>query len=220
MFVLDRVSIARGSGAQATVVLDEVTSTLPSDEVFTVLGVAGSGLTTLAHLLSGILRPDSGHIARPPRVSFPLGYASGFSRQLSVRQNIVHASRLYDADPKEILSFVAGICAEREELETDWGSLLAPRRAAIAHAIGYALPFNVYIVDNVIAAGSGSFREACFAMFEQRARQGGIILMAKDIRVARRFAQRGAVLKDGKLHAFNDFEDAEAILQSGAGIAP
>src|SRR5260370_7929120 len=51
--------------AQRTVILDDVTFTIPSQSLFAINGPSGSGKSTLLNMLTGIDRPT------PARVVFP-----------------------------------------------------------------------------------------------------------------------------------------------------
>ncbi len=48
--------------AQRTVILDDVTFTIPSQSLFAINGPSGSGKSTLLNMLTGIDRPTSGGV--------------------------------------------------------------------------------------------------------------------------------------------------------------
>src|SRR5258708_16372958 len=48
--------------AQRTVILDDVTYTIPAQRLFAINGPSGSGKSTLLHMLTGIDRPSSGRV--------------------------------------------------------------------------------------------------------------------------------------------------------------
>ncbi|HLJ81228.1 MAG TPA: ABC transporter ATP-binding protein [Ktedonobacterales bacterium] len=50
------------SGAQKTVILDDVTFSVPAHSLFAINGPSGSGKSTLLNLLTGIDRPSSGRV--------------------------------------------------------------------------------------------------------------------------------------------------------------
>jgi ABC-type lipoprotein export system ATPase subunit len=45
-----------------TTILDDVTFSIPASSLFTISGPSGSGKSTLLNMLTGIDRPDSGHV--------------------------------------------------------------------------------------------------------------------------------------------------------------
>ena len=55
---------------QDTVVMDNFSEEFEDSKVNCILGPSGCGKTTLLNLLSGILKEDSGHIAKPERISY------------------------------------------------------------------------------------------------------------------------------------------------------
>src|SRR5215469_4332018 len=50
------------TGAQRTIILDDVTFTIPAQSLFAINGPSGSGKSTLLNLLTGIDRPTSGRV--------------------------------------------------------------------------------------------------------------------------------------------------------------
>lgn len=207
-FEFDDVSVARGHGDDRVTVLDRVTIDLPVDGILAILSPRGGGKTTLAALLAGLAVPDAGEIIAPPGVSFPIGFSGGFHNQLTVRQNLSHAARLYEADPDEVCAFVEQCLETAEILDLPWGLLQGPQRAMTGFAFGYAIPFETYIFDNTVAIGDEAFRKLCFALFEQRMENANAVLLVRDVRAARRFATMGALLHQGQLVVCDSFDEA------------
>ena len=219
MIELDDVSVFVGDGTRERVVLDRVTFAIPTDKFFVVLGQAGAGKTVLARLLSGVVDADEGSVFREGRISFPIGFTGGFERRLSVRQNIFQASRIYDADFFEILEFVSRAIGGEDELDQVWEDVAAAERVKFSYLIGYAIPFDTYIIDGRVEVGDDDFRKFCKKMFEVRASQAGIVLTTRNPRLARRYGYGGAVLHGGKLWAVSDLEEGIEFLDSLPSVA-
>ena len=108
MIALDGVSKTyrtRQGGRQ--IVLDDVSATFPDGCNVGILGANGAGKSTLIRLLAGSQLPDRGQIRREGRVSFPLGYGGTFHGTLSGRENIAFVARVYGADLRRTLDYVA-----------------------------------------------------------------------------------------------------------------
>src|SRR5689334_22366896 len=58
----ERLSRVIQTRAQRTVILDDVTFTIPAQSMFAINGPSGSGKSTLLNLLTGIDRPSSGRV--------------------------------------------------------------------------------------------------------------------------------------------------------------
>jgi len=208
MIHVERVTSAWHSASTSITVLDDVTIELPTSERLAVLGRERSGKTTLIRLLSGLILPTSGIITRYARVSFPAGYMGGYKNALSVRENIAHAARLYGAEVNQVVEFVCELTGLGIALREPYGNVPQLYRQRLAYAVSYAIPFDVYLIDNKIAAGGSEFRRRCEQIFEERTQSSGFILATNTPRYAKRFANKGAILYNGKIVLYNDLERA------------
>ena len=208
MIKFDEVGLSLKTGKLQTQILDNVSVTLPSDQVLILLGTHGAGNSTVIKLIAGLLLPDQGSISRFARVSYPVGYTGGFVPQLSARRNIVHAAELYGADPGEVLSFVAQVTEMGEALDEPIARLPAKFRAYFGYALSYALPFDVYLVDTNLAIGDQAFRQRCEAMFAQRTRSAGAVIATRNPRVARRYGTCAALIHERQIVMYDEFETA------------
>ena len=162
----------------------------------------------VARLLAGVIEPDEGRIRRHARISFPVGFTGGFELRLSVRQNILHACRIYDASFEQTLEFVARATGLSDELNQPWSKVPSAQRQMFAYALSYAIPFDTYIIDGAVAVGTDEFRQLCIKCFEARRAQAGVILTTRDVRVARRYGRVSAILHDEALWPMDDLDTA------------
>ncbi|MBL6749551.1 MAG: ATP-binding cassette domain-containing protein [Nevskia sp.] len=212
MIVLDRVDKHYGSGAEACTVFQGLSLHLPSDRRLAVLGAAGCGKSTFIRLLAGLEEPSTGSIERHARVSFPVGYGRGLKYHLSARQNLAYAARIYGADVDEVVGFVEGIVGLGDAFDAPLRGLGGQQLASVRFAMAYAIPFDTYLFDNFIAAGTAEFREKCIAMFEARAAECGIIMAVRDLRTARRFCDAALVLDNGGGTLFDTLDEGIRFL--------
>ncbi len=70
------------------------------------------------------------------------------------------------------------------------------------------IPFSYYLIDEVTSVGDASFKEKCRAVLEDRLDQAGSIVVSHSESVLRSLCSAGAVLEDGRLHYYEDLEDA------------
>ncbi len=208
MIVLDHVTCILTSGRLRTTILQEASVVLPTDKHFVVLAQEGAGKSTLLRLLSGLLLPTSGTIARYARVSYAVGYTGGFKRSLTVLENIAHAARLYGADVDEVVAFVASMTEMGEALGEFYMDLPSHLTRRLAYALSYAIPFDVYLIDDKVGAGDPEFRARCDYMFEQRVKESGFILTCSIPRYAKKIAKSAAILHDGAIVIYEDFDKA------------
>lgn len=214
MIRLDNVTCTRSVGKGSVAVLDDISASLPTNRRLLILGHSGSGKSTLMRLLSGALVPNSGTVTRTVRVSYPVGFQSGFEPTLSARQNIEFACHVYDADYIEVLTFVAQVAGITADLDKPLASLSRMAKIKLGYTLSYALPFDTYLIDGNTGAGDREFRERCLQMLESRSRSSGIIMTTSEARLARRLGDSGAILFNGKLYVYDDMQTALHIYES------
>lgn len=208
MIHLESVTSVLRPGTMSPTVLNDVSIKLPTFERFVVLGRERSGKTTLIRLLSGLILPMSGVITRYARVSFPVGFMGGYKSALSVRENVAHVARLYGAEVNQVVEFVSELTGLGFALRDLYENLPHHNRVRLAYAVSYAIPFDVYLIDNKIAVGGSAFRQRCERIFEARANSSGFILATSTPSYAKRFANKGAILHNGKIVMYDDLDRA------------
>ena len=68
----------------------------------------------------------------------------------------------------------------------------------LAYSIAIQVPFEVLLLDEVLAVGDQSFQEKCFATFE-RMRESGktVVFVSHDLFSVRRFCDRVLLMRGG-----------------------
>jgi capsular polysaccharide transport system ATP-binding protein len=195
-------------GDQTRPVFDSVNIDLPTDRHCAILGEEQSGKSTLIRMLAGVEDPNRGGILRYANLSFPVGYVRALRPQMTPRQNIEHAARLYGADPDEISAFVQDVTGFDDQMDHSLKGMQQKDRVVLAYALSYAIPFDTYLIDEHIALGSPDFRQLCHAMFAHRAQDSGILLATSDVKKVLDYCDLAAVIHEGKLTLFSDVREA------------
>jgi len=93
----------------------------------------------------------------------------------------------------------------------------AGMRSRLTFGISMGIRFDTYLVDEVTAAGDAAFREKSKAVFSERMRESGAIMVNHNLNELKEYCQSAIVLEHGKIIYFNDIE--EAIEQHKANMA-
>lgn len=198
-------------------IFSDVSIDIPSNRKVALLGASQSGKTTLIQMLAGLISPSSGSIFRSARLSFPAGYQRGFRLSASVRQNLMFAAQIYDADEDDLCAFVSDAAELEPMLDAPLKDLAAQERVNLSFALTYALPFDTYLFDNTIGTGDARFRSRCEAMYDARAREAGMIVATRFPRIALQLCDCALVIGNHGLTFFDNVEAGVAAFNEQVG---
>jgi capsular polysaccharide transport system ATP-binding protein len=220
MISLDGVSKAYRTGdGRPQVVLDAVDAAFADGYNFGILGANGAGKSTLVRMLAGTEMPDRGRIHRDGRVSFPLGYGGTFHGALSGRENVAFIARVYGADVKKVIAYVADFAEIGGYYDMPVNTYSAGMRAKLAFGACLAIDFDTYLIDEVTEVGDERFRRKCAFAFRERLRRSDIIMVTHNSRTIRQYCDRGAILANGELRLFDDIGEALDAYRRSTAVA-
>jgi len=208
VIALDGVSKTYSTAQGRRVVLNDTSAIFASGCNFGILGSNGAGKSTLIRLLAGSEMPDRGKVRRDGRVSFPLGYSGTFHDSLSGRENIAFIARVYGADVRRTISYVADFAEVDAYLDMPVNTYSAGMRARLAFGTCLAIDFDTYLIDEITEIGDDRFRRKCAAAFRDRVLRSDIILVTHNSRTIHQYCDRGAIIADGQLRLFDDVAGA------------
>lgn len=206
---LDRVSRINGlDNGHHHVVLNDVSLAFPEGRSIGILGTRGSGKSTLVRLLTGALRPTAGQVVRHGRVSFPIGSFGWMSRFMTGRENLRFLARLYGLREAPMIEAIAAIAGLGPALDQLVGGYSGEKRARLAFATSYVVPFDVYVADEYLIGGPPGFRDTCKDLVRQRQRNSTIILATRSPAVVRLFCDIAGVMHNGRIEFHETVQDA------------
>jgi capsular polysaccharide transport system ATP-binding protein len=208
MILFKKVHKTYHRGSVFSTVFEDAEIEIPVDQRIAVLGQRGSGKTTFLHLVAGLERPTKGRIERFASVSLPIGYSRAFKPLLSCKDNISFLARCYGANVSDVIDFVREVSEVSDtDFELPMRAIRPEPRQKVVCTLGYALPFDVYLIDEKPFGGSMDFREKCQAMLDERAKVAGIMFATSDPRVAKRYCESAILIADHKLVHYPDLEE-------------
>jgi capsular polysaccharide transport system ATP-binding protein len=191
------------------VVLNGIDALFPSRESVGILGRNGAGKSTLLRILSGVEMPDSGKILRKGRVSWPIGFAGGFSASLSGEENSRFIARIYGQDVDAVVDFARNFAELGKYFYEPIKTYSSGMRARLAFGLSMAIDFDTYLVDEVTAVGDKVFQEKCRAAFAERQARASVIIVSHQLSTIRSYCKSCAVLHQGNLRIFDRVKDAD-----------
>lgn len=212
MLEFDHVSKSFWTGVQRKVILDRVSFRVELGQSLGILAPNGTGKTTLIKMMAGLEKPDEGEIRRTCRVSFPLGFMGGVVSRISAAENARFIARLYGLDPDYVEAFCRWLCGLEEYFDQPVGTYSQGMRARFTFALMLAMDFDVYLIDEGMPTSTDvAFNRKAGEILAERLRTTTIVIVSHQPEVLQKFAQRAAVLMDGRLHMFDTLEEAKQL---------
>lgn len=190
-------------------VLQGISMTIPQQLNVGLIGVNGAGKSTLLRIICGADYPSKGSVERHCRVSWPIG-AGGLEGTLTGRQNAKFVCRVHghQEDLVDRLGFIRDFAELGEAFDEPVRTYSTGMRARLQFALSLAFDFDVYISDEVTAAGDAAFRKKAANAFRGIAERAGLIMVAHDESTLKDFCQAGLWITGGKAHWFDCIDDA------------
>jgi len=195
-------------------ILTDVNLQVIHGEKIGILGSNGSGKSTLIRIISGAEQPTSGHISRGMSISWPLAFGGAFQGGLSGMDNLRFVCRIYGIDIKEATEFVKDFAELGAYLYEPVKSYSNGMRARLAFALSMSVNFDCYLIDEIVAVGDSRFHEKCHTELFEKRNDKTMIIVSHDPHYIKAHCTRGCVLKEGRLHDFEDIESAYTLFNN------
>ena len=190
------------------VVLDDISVVLPPRESIGILGRNGAGKSTLLRIIGGAEAPTAGKVIRGGKVSWPIGFAGGFSGSLTGEENCKFVARVYGQDIDWVIERTREFAEIGDYFYEPVRTYSSGMRARVAFGLSMAIDFDLYLVDEVTAVGDKLFRRKCRAAFAERRERAGLIMVSHDLSTLAEYCRRCAVLDQGKLRVYDSVNEA------------
>ncbi len=146
------------------VAVNGVTFDIKKGDVFGIVGLNGSGKSTMLKLISGILTPSKGTVETQGTIAPLIELGAGFDFDLTARENIYlngsvlgYSKKFMDQKFDEIVEF-----SEMQDfLDTPMKNYSSGMVARIGFAIATITRPDILIVDEILAVGDFRFQEKC-----------------------------------------------------------
>ena len=208
MIVMENLHKSFRTGGGRKIVANNINAVFPTGKVVGLLGRNGAGKSTLMDMIGGTSRPDRGRILTTGTVSWPVGFAGSFHRDMSGAQNTRFIARVYGVDSDALLDFVADFAELGAHFHLPVRHYSAGMKSRLAFGVSIGIPFDTYLVDEVTAVGDASFRRKSRLVFQDRMERAGAVVVTHAMGQVRQLCQAGAVLENGTLTYYDDVEEA------------
>jgi len=185
--------------------LDDVSLAVERGECFGIIGPNGGGKSTLLKILAGIYRADAGSVRVRGRLSPFIELGVGFNPDLNARENIRINGTLLGLSLKELsqrFDEIVGFAGLERFVDQKLKNYSSGMHVRLAFSIAIQVPFDILLLDEVLAVGDQAFQEKCYRTFEQMRREGKtIVFVSHDLGSVARFCDRAILLRQGRIGA-------------------
>jgi len=170
-------------------------------EFFGIIGLNGSGKSTLLKILAGIYRADAGTVRVNGVLSPFIELGVGFNPELTGRDNIRVNGTLLGLSRRELDDRFDSILAFAELerfVDQKLKNYSSGMQLRLAYSIAIQVPFDILLLDEVLAVGDQEFQEKCFDTFHQMRADGKtIVFVSHDLKSVSDFCDRALLLERG-----------------------
>lgn len=213
MIALHAVSKEVGQGPLRKLVLNNINWIIPPRRRIVILGQKGAGKTTLLDIVRGARFPTSGWVERKASIS-PGRLARGLNKGTTSRQLTVRIAQLYRVDARAVTEFTQRFADMQSLMDVPLASLPPRLRRKVIVGLIFAIPFDFYVLDELITNRNDEFSVRCRQTLQARARESGVILTTSSVRVAKEFDGSAGIIHQGRLMLFDSPDEAIPIFNA------
>jgi capsular polysaccharide transport system ATP-binding protein len=199
-------------GKKATIFKD-LNFKIHTGESIAILGANGAGKSTLLRILGGIDLPDSGTIRTDSTISWPVGLVGGFQGSLTGRENVTFVSRIYSEKKRvpEKVRYVEEFAELGVYFDRPFKTYSSGMRSRVTFGLSMAFDFDVYLIDEVTAAGDQRFREKSKRLLMERKKVSDFLMVDHNLWGLKLHCDRAFILEGGKIEEYDDLDEAVAL---------
>lgn len=188
--------------------LKDVSFEVHQGEAVGLIGLNGSGKSTMLKTIAGVLKPTKGRVAVNGSVAPLIELGAGFDMDLTARENVFLNGALLGYTRKEMMNYYDDI-VDFSELANfmdvpvkNFSSGMVSRLAFAIATIGTP---DILIVDEVLSVGDFQFQEKCEKRIQHMISQGTTILfVSHSIEQVEKICSKIVWLEHGHLKKIGD----------------
>ncbi len=197
--------------------LKSISFKLLKGETLGIIGKNGAGKSTLLRILSGITRPDKGHIDFYAKSAAVLDVGAGFHPELTGRDNIFLAAQLYGLSKKQIDGCVQQIIdfsGIEKFIDEPVKNYSAGMYLRLAFAVVTQIGADILIFDEVLGVGDAEFQNKVNDYVKEQNGKKSFIIVSHNLLGISKLCSRILHLEHGEWIAEGAHEVVEQYAES------
>lgn len=210
---------------QTFMALNGIDLTIYKGEAVGIIGTNGAGKSTLLKLLSRVTAPTEGEIDIYGRIASMLEVGTGFSPEMTGRENVYMNGAILgmtkaeiDAKMEDIIEF----SEVRDFIDTPVKRYSSGMYVKLAFSVAAHLDSEIMIMDEVLAVGDMAFQRKCLTKMKEAATQQGrtVLYVSHNMNTIRQLCERCIVLDKGRVIFEGDVEEAIGVYMGTQDVSP
>ncbi|MBS6396891.1 MAG: ABC transporter ATP-binding protein [Clostridiales bacterium] len=181
--------------------LRDVSMEVREGEMVGIIGVNGSGKSTILKIITGVLNPTGGTMEINGRISALLELGAGFNQEYSGLENVYLNGTMMGFSKKEIderLQDILDFADIGEFIHQPVKTYSSGMFVRLAFAVAINIDPEILIVDEALAVGDVFFQAKCYHKFEEFKKLGKTILfVSHDLTSIAKYCDRVVLLNKG-----------------------
>jgi len=190
--------------------LQDINLPIPKGSTFGLIGMNGSGKSTMLKLVCGVSQPSSGSIEVKGRISALLELGSGFNPEFTGKQNIFLNASLMGFSRKEIESRypdIVNFANIGEFIDQPVKNYSSGMLVRLAFSMAIHVDPDILIIDEALAVGDVKFQHKCMAKIESFKGQSTILFVSHSMNDILCFCDQAVWLNAGRIQSMGDPEE-------------
>jgi lipopolysaccharide transport system ATP-binding protein len=183
----------------------DLTFDVPEGSALAIIGSNGAGKSTLLKILAQITEPTSGWVDVAGRVGALLEVGTGFSPELTGRENVYLNGTLLGMSRREIdlrLDDIVSFAGVEEHLDKPVKWYSSGMYVRLGFAVAAHLEPDILIVDEVLSVGDLAFQQKCLGRMGEVAGAGRTVLfVSHNLAAVSAMCPTAMYLREGQIHA-------------------
>ncbi len=222
--ILNSVYSRNGQREKEFWALRGISFSIKESESFGIVGVNGSGKSTMLKLLTGTMRPTRGKIAVNGRKSSLIELGAGFHPDFSGRDNVYLNGMILGLSKHDVRRKFDDIVAfaELEEfIDVPVKYYSSGMYARLGFSVAIAVEPDVLIIDEILAVGDIGFKAKCMERIAEIQSSGvTVILVSHAMGDVERVCNRAMWIDHGKMMAYGEAKEVADQYARNQGVAP
>lgn len=197
--------------------LKNISFKIQKGETVGIIGINGSGKSTILKLIAGVLTPTKGKVEVDGRIGPLIELGAGFHPELSGRDNIYLNGTILGLPKKEIdrkFDDIVSFAGLPDFIDTPVKHYSSGMYMRLGFSIAIHINPEILLVDEILAVGDIGFQKKCLDKMREFHQRGvTIIIISHSMDIVNSFCQRAILIFDGKIKSEGNPEKVVNVYQ-------